>query len=62
MKEHGKPVSRRIFLGMTSLMTLKSLATGQRTLASPLRREFTICFHTKDGSATGSVHLDEVFD
>jgi tetratricopeptide (TPR) repeat protein len=62
MKKHGKPVSRRIFLGMTSLMTLKSLATGQRTLASPLRREFTICFHTKDGSATGSVHLDEVFD
>ena len=62
MEERGQQVSRRLFLGMTSLMTLKSLATGQRTLASPLRREFIIRLQTKDDSKTGSVHLNEVFD
>ena len=62
MKEYGLNLSRRLFLGMTSLMTLKSLATGQRTLASPLRREFTIRLDIEDGRATGAVHLDKVFD
>lgn len=62
MKEQATRVSRRLFLGMTSLMTLKSLATGRRALASPLRREFTIRLHTEDSGITGSVHLDDVFD
>lgn len=60
MTDSNSPVTRRAFLGMTSVMTLQSLAPGQSVLSRPERREFRIrvCL---DGTGENSSRLAEVF-